>query len=112
MWVSLNAPLCSCCTPVPWKPPLAGPPAMPNAGCWKTFCTARLKRKSRRSLVVQLWLIFTSNDVGFLRSCVLTERLLVRALDCECGTSARILCAIGLNPTSFDEDQPQLDYQR
>src|SRR5438067_1940995 len=81
---------------VPWKPPFAGPPAMPNTGVWNTSCTARLKRKSSRSLAVQLWLILTSNDVGFLRSRVLAERLLSSVVDCALGMSAMIFAAIGL----------------
>src|SRR5205807_10469874 len=56
-----------------------------------------LKRKSSRSLFVQLWLIFTSKEVGFFLSCVFSERLFESAVDCAGGTSARILSAIGLN---------------
>src|SRR6266404_3947901 len=60
------------------------------------FCTERLKRKSSRSLFVQLWSIFTSKEVGFFLSWVFSERLLESAVDWACGTRFRILSAIGL----------------
>src|SRR5439155_15199488 len=57
----------------------------------------RLNRKSSRSLLVQLWSIFTSKEVAFFLSCVFNERLLERAVDCAAGTSVRIFSAIALN---------------